>query len=187
MAPATLRINGIVFIPVPFWLTIALLIGRQQPGIWRRGEPSAVRTPLTTMMFNCAGLLAVSADNHIGSNHRQHVDRDQFSNAFHPLATHTVAVQVVQQGIKALVSTEHVALGVRRCLKGPAKLKGNMESKAFLPAPEIFRKFTRLNLWAVADFFEALGGFWLAPTKMIARKLSCQWGQVDLGACSQGQ
>ena len=116
-------------------------------------------------MFNRAGLLAERADHHIRcrSYNRSHRGRHELIDAFHPSAAHAAVVQVVEQGIKALVTTEHEALGIRCSLKGPAELKAMWKSKAFLPAPEIFRKSTRLNLWAVAGFLEALGGFWLAP------------------------
>ena len=54
------------------------------------------------------------------------------------------------------------------------------KSRAFLPTPEIFRKFTRLNLWAVAAFLDATGGFWLAPTKMMACNAFVQRRKVYL-------
>ncbi len=55
-------------------------------------------------------------------------------------------------------------LRTKHCVSGEVSKvrpssKAMWKSKAFLPVPEIFKKTTRLNLWAVAGFLDALGGF----------------------------
>ncbi|SPD60990.1 protein of unknown function (plasmid) [Cupriavidus neocaledonicus] len=95
---------------------------------------------MASMMFNRTSRLAVRTDDNARDNGARDSGGDNFSNALHPTATHAAAVEMVQEWIKALVTTEHKAFGIWSFLKGPAKLKSNVEVQGILPIPGNFQE-----------------------------------------------
>lgn len=79
------------------------------------------------MVLNRAGLPAVGADHQVRRHHRFNIGRNKFCNALYAPAGHTVGIEVIQEGIEALVATEYEAMGVWCCLEHPAQLKGYVE------------------------------------------------------------
>ena len=119
------------------------------------------------MMFNRAGLLAERADHHIRcrSYNRSHRGRHELIDAFHPSAAHAAVVQVVEQGIKALVTTEHEALGIRCSLKGPAELKGYVEVQGVLASARNLQEVHTLEPMGCGWLLGSLGRVLVGPHK----------------------
>jgi hypothetical protein len=128
---------------------------------------------MSPMMWDCACFIAMQTGHVVRAcRGRCMLFRagllQQFNQMVDASAAHTVGIEMSQQRIEPLVPAQHEALRLAADSKVRPSSNAMWKSSAFLPEPEIFKKSTRLNRWAVAGREAAFGGFCSAPTKMIA-------------------
>lgn len=97
----------------PAQVMLVQYMDRQELWVWMGGKPATVAAPVTAMIRNSAGLLAMKTRHLIRNDKGHDIDRQKLCNALHTLANHAVGIEVLSKGSKPLspLKTKHCVSG----------------------------------------------------------------------------